>query len=138
MANLLKCEIVTPDQMLYSGDAVLVSAPAAEGEIGLMYMCSPITSTLKRGLVRVKETDSGESRKFAVNGGYLEADGRKIVVLASKAIDLEVVDITISNDRIASNEKRLTELAEDDSRAVFIREEIVWQKYLAEKKKEIS
>jgi len=135
MANVLKCDIVTPDQKLYSGEAVLVSAPAAEGEVGLMYMCSPLMSTLKRGLVRVRETENGDPRIFAVNGGYIEVDGRKVVVLASKAIDLEEVDVTVSNERIASNEKRLAELADDDSRAVFIREEIVWQRYLAEKKK---
>ena len=134
MANLLKCEIVTPDCMLYSGEVVLVSAPAAEGEIGLMYLCSPIMSTLNRGQVRIKETENGEVIRYAVGGGYIEADGRKVVVLASKAINLAEVDVSIANERIASNEKRLTELAEDDSRAVFIREEIEWQRYLAENK----
>lgn len=134
MANLLICEIVAPDQMLYSGEAQLVAAPASEGEIGLMYLCSPVMSTLRRGAVRVKETES-TTRTYIVDGGYVEADGHKVVILASKAIDLDEVDVTISNERIAANEERLAELPDDDSRAVFIREEIEWQKYLAEKKK---
>ena len=130
MANMMICDIVAPDQMLYSGEVTFVSAPAADGEIGFMYLCSPLMSTLRRGLVRIKETEAGEAKGFVVDGGYVEADGRKVVVLASRAIALDEVDIAISSERIAMNEKRLSELPEEDSRAVFVREEIEWQEYL--------
>ena len=134
MAQLLVCEIVAPDRMLFSGEAEFVSAPAAEGEIGLMYLCSPIMSTLNRGQVRIKATMTSEPRCFAVNGGYLEVDGYKVMVLANHAIDLAEVDVSVAKERIASNEKRLLELAEHDSRAVFVRQEIEWQQYLIELK----
>ena len=130
MADLMICEIVTPDQRLFSGDAVLVSAPAAEGEIGFMYLCSPLMSTLRRGCVRVKKTETSEPQRFAVDGGYVEADGYRVVVLASRAIDINKVDTSISKERIAANEKRLAELSPGDSRAVFMRQEIEWQTYL--------
>ena len=130
MANLMICDIVAPDQMVYSGEVAFVSAPAADGEIGFMYLCSPLMSTLRRGMVRVKETEASEAQGFVVDGGYVEADGRKVVVLASRAIALDNVDIAVAAERIAMNEKRLLELSEDDSRAVFVREEIEWQEYL--------
>jgi len=130
MANMMICEIVAPDLMLYSGEVTFVSAPAAEGEIGFMYLCAPLMSTLRRGLVRIKETETSEARGFAVDGGYVEVDGHKVVVLASRAIALDEVDIAVSTERIAMNEKRLSELSEDDPRAVFVREEIEWQQYL--------
>jgi F-type H+-transporting ATPase subunit epsilon len=122
---------VTPSGRLFSGEAEYVSAPAAEGDIGFLHQCAPFMSTLKRGAVRIKETMAGEDADvFAVNGGYVEADGRKVVVLASHAINVAEVDVEIAQERIAANEQRLAELSEDDSRAVFIRDEIEWQNYL--------
>ena len=130
MAELMLCEIVTPDQMLFSGEAEFVSAPAAKGEVGLMHLRAPLVSTLGRGLVRIKATMAGDAQCFAVDGGYIEADGRKVVVLASHAIDLNKVDVEFAKERLAQCEKRLAELASDDSRAAFIRQEIEWQQYL--------
>jgi F-type H+-transporting ATPase subunit epsilon len=116
--------------MLYSGEAVFVSAPAAEGEIGFLEGAAPLMSTLKRGEVRIKESDSSDSVHFAVAGGYLESDGRKIVVLANHAMNVADVDVELSRSRIAENEKRLLELSPDDSRRAFCNEEISWQKHL--------
>ena len=131
MAHSMICEIVAPDQMLYSGEVEFVSAPASEGEIGFMFLCAPFMSTLRQGVIRLRETDSsGDPRCFAVAGGYVEADGRKVVVLASRAIDVAQIDTSISSDRIAANQARLAELSDDDSRATFVRQEIEWQQHL--------
>jgi F-type H+-transporting ATPase subunit epsilon len=124
------CEIVTPDRLLFSGEAEFVSAPAAEGEIGVMYRCAPIMSTLKRGEVRVKATMDSEPSRFAVDGGYVEVDGRRVVVLASHAMDVAEVDVDMARERIAVNEKRLAEIKDDDSRAAFYKQEIAWQNHL--------
>ncbi len=129
MAHILSCDIVTPEAMLFRGEAVLVSAPAAEGDIGLMYQCSPLMSTLRRGTIRIK-SDNDELTTFAVDGGYLEVDGRKVVILASRAINKDQIDKAISSERIAANEKRLAELADDDPARVFVESEITWQKHL--------
>lgn len=132
MANLLACEIVTPDAHLFTGEAVLVSAPAAQGEIGFMYRCSPRMCTLRRGIVRVKN-EKDEVTRFAVDGGYLEVDGRKVVILASRAIDFTLVKKETANERIAANEKRVGELAQDDPARAFAEAEISWQQYLLNK-----
>ncbi|MDR2671835.1 MAG: ATP synthase F1 subunit epsilon [Coriobacteriales bacterium] len=129
MARLLKCDIVTPDSRLFRGEALLVSAPAAEGDIGFMFQCAPLMSILRRGMVRIK-SDNDEIHAFAVDGGYIEADGNKVVVLASRAIDVATIDETIARERIAANEQRIAELADDDPAVTFARAEIVWQKHL--------
>jgi F-type H+-transporting ATPase subunit epsilon len=117
--------------MLFSGEAEYVAVPAAEGEIGFLYKCAPFMSTLKRGTVRIKEVMAAEAAQvFAVDGGYVEVDGYKVVVLASHALDVKDVDVAVAQERIATNEKRLAELDADDSRAVFIRQEIEWQQFL--------
>jgi len=134
MAELMICDIVTPDQMLFSGEAEFISAPAEKGEVGFMYLCAPFMSTLQRGLVRVKATMTSDPKCFAVDGGYIEVDGYKVVVLASHAIDLAKVDVDVSKERLAQNQKRLSELSSDDPRAVFTRQEIEWQQYLIKMK----
>jgi F-type H+-transporting ATPase subunit epsilon len=123
-------DIVTPDQRLFSGEAVFVAAPAANGEIGLMELASPIMSTLKPGEVRIKAESNSEPRRFAVAGGYLESDGRKIVILANRALDVASIDVAFGRKRVDSYEKRLAEAAADDSRAAFYKEEIAWQQHL--------
>jgi F-type H+-transporting ATPase subunit epsilon len=129
-ANTLACDIVTPDTMLFRGEATLVSAPAAEGDIGMMHQCSPLMSTLRRGTIRIKGTDDTIT-SFAVDEGYLEVDGYKVVVLASRAIDIATIDRDFATERIARNEKRLTELDKADPARAFAEDEIDWQKYLA-------
>jgi F-type H+-transporting ATPase subunit epsilon len=130
MANILKCDIVTPDKKLFSGEATLVSAPAAEGDIGFMYQNSPMMSTLRRGKISIK-SDNDETTTFAVDSGYLEADGHKVVVLASRAINVNDIDTTISNERIARCNRRIEALTAENNPAIeFYKSELVWQEYL--------
>ena len=129
MANLLKCDIVTPDKILFRGEAVLVSAPAAEGDIGFMFMCAPLMSILRQGIVRMK-SDNDETSAFAVDGGYIEADGRKVVVLASRAIKTSDINPQVSQARITEREKEITTLPAGDPAIAFAKAEIAWQEHL--------
>ena len=129
MANTLICDIVTPDTMLFSGEAVMVTAPAAEGDIGLMYQCSPLMSTLRRGLIRIKN-ENDEVTAFATDGGYLEVDGHKVIVLATRALNVAKIDKAISEQRIAENKKRAAELEEGNPAKAFAESEVSWQSYL--------
>ena len=129
MANTLVCEIVTPDSMLFSGRAVLVSAPAAEGDIGLMYQCSPLMSTLRRGVIRIKGEDDKDAA-FAVDGGYLEVDGRKAIVLATHAINVAEIDKAFCKERIELNEKRIAGMEDGNPAKAFSLSELSWQNYL--------
>jgi F-type H+-transporting ATPase subunit epsilon len=123
--------VVTPDSTLFKGDAHFVSVPAAEGEAGFLAQAAPLMSTLNRGLVRVKtDENDAEPKTFAVDGGYVEADGHKVVVLASRAIDVKSVDAAVSRERIAAAQQKLQALSEGDSSAAFYKEEIAWQTLL--------
>jgi F-type H+-transporting ATPase subunit epsilon len=117
--------------MLYSGEATLVSAPAANGEIGFMYQCSPLMSTIKQGEIRITPPKEGaDTVRYAVSGGYVEADGHKVVVLATRAMDVNEVDRAATQERIAQVEQELNSAKEDDPRRAFLTEELEWQKHL--------
>jgi F-type H+-transporting ATPase subunit epsilon len=120
------CDIVTPESLLFSEEVQFVSVPATEGEFGVLAKRSPIMSTLNRGEIRIRREEGGEMLSFAVSGGYVESDGAKIVVLASRAADVS----TLVSDEVGSGkaeaEKKLNTLAEDDSQAAFYRDELAW------------
>jgi F-type H+-transporting ATPase subunit epsilon len=120
------CDIVTPESLIFSEEIYFVSVPAAEGEFGVLAKRSPIMSTLNNGEVRIRREEGGELLHFAVSGGYVESDGTKVVVLASRAVDVSTVDPEALRTDRAESEKKLTALAEDDSRAAFYRDELAW------------
>jgi F-type H+-transporting ATPase subunit epsilon len=120
------CDIVTPESLIFSEEVNFVSIPAAEGEFGVLAKRSPIMSTLNNGEIRVRREEGGEFLRFAVSGGYVESDGGKVVVLASRAVDVSKVNLDETRAAKAASEKKLEALAEEDSRAVFYRDELVW------------
>ncbi|MDR2106517.1 MAG: ATP synthase F1 subunit epsilon [Coriobacteriales bacterium] len=124
------CEIVTPADLIFSEEVYSVSVPASEGEFGVLAQRAPIMSTLRDGEVRIRRTEGGEQLNFAVSGGYVEADGRKVVVLTSRAADVSTLDAAEVRTAKAAAEKRLASFSEDDSQAAFHRDELAWYSLL--------
>lgn len=79
------CDIVTPEAKCYTGETHLVVVPGAEGEMGFLSGHVPLVSTLSDGVVRVQENEGDSFKEFAVEGGYVQVNGTKVIVLADKA-----------------------------------------------------
>jgi F-type H+-transporting ATPase subunit epsilon len=124
------CDIVTPASLLFSEEVYSVSVPATEGEFGVLAKRAPIMSTLKSGVIRIRREENGEPLRFAVAGGYVESDGSKVVVLASRAVDVGTLDVDEVRREKTDAEKKLASLAEGDSQAAFYRDEVAWFKLL--------
>ncbi|MDR1014944.1 MAG: ATP synthase F1 subunit epsilon [Coriobacteriales bacterium] len=125
MASFL-CDIVTPASLLFSEEVSFVSVPATEGEIGILAKRSPIMSTLRGGEIRIKREEGDAALRFAVAGGYVESDGNKVVVLASRAVGVDTLDAEEVRVAKEASEKELAAFAADDSRAAFYRDELSW------------
>ena len=77
-------EIVTPDKMLFSTDkATYVGFMAPSGGMGLEAKHLPITASLSAAPVKVNLED-GTVKYFDVDGGFLEMNGTKCTVLATR------------------------------------------------------
>lgn len=74
-------EIITPGETLYSGEAILVQLPGAEGSFEVMQNHAPIIALLQKGKVKVKDLESKEIY-FDINGGVMEMLKNKLVILA--------------------------------------------------------
>ena len=79
------CDIVTPEAKFYSGEVHYAAVPGSEGEMGFLAGHVPLVSTLADGNVRIQETENGPMKQFAIQGGYVQVSGTKVIILADKA-----------------------------------------------------
>lgn len=73
-------EIITPDVVLYEGDATYVGLPGSDGSLGILNNHAPLVTTLKAGEVVVKNENNEEV--FQVKGGTVEVLNNHVTVLA--------------------------------------------------------
>ena len=78
-------EIITPDKRIYSGQVKLVQLPGSKGSFEILKNHAPIISTLDKGKIKVVE-ETGQILFFEVEGGVVENNDNKIIVLAESAM----------------------------------------------------
>lgn len=90
MAQLL-VDVVAADRKVWSGPATLVSAPAADGEIGILAGHTPILSALRAGKIRIT-VEKGNKVEVEITGGFLSVDHDVVTVVVDSANVLTGVD----------------------------------------------
>lgn len=91
MASTIRCDIVSAEQEIFHGDAVLVVATGEMGELGIAPQHAPLITRLKPGKV-VVTLPGGEHLDFAISGGILEVQPTLVTVLADTAIRAQDID----------------------------------------------
>ena len=91
MVLTTRLDVVSAEREIFSGEVEMVSAPAVEGEVGIMPGHSALITTLAPGEVRAV-MPGGEEESFYVSGGILEVQPRLVTVLTDTALRAEDVD----------------------------------------------
>lgn len=94
-------ELVSPEQMLYSGDAEMIVARTTEGDIAFLDGHAPFLGSLGIGVVRIILDGDGEE-VAAIHGGFVEVTGGNVIVLsdvAEMAGEIDVARATAARDR---------------------------------------
>ncbi|MBA4419889.1 MAG: F0F1 ATP synthase subunit epsilon [Anaerolinea sp.] len=97
-------EITSQDRSIYSGDADIVVVPGTLGEMGILPNHSPLLSTLKFGVIRVRS--KADEKVFTVAGGIVEVQPDQVTILADSAENVDEIDVT----RAEAARKRAEEL----------------------------
>ena len=91
MASTFRCDIVSAEEEIFHGEAVLLVATGELGELGIAPKHAPLITRLKPGKV-VVTLPNGEQMDFAVSGGILEVQPQVVTVLADTAIRADEID----------------------------------------------
>jgi len=98
MADKILFELVSPEKLLLSKAVDMVTVPGSEGYMGVMAGHSPLVSTLRAGMIDMK--DEGQDTRFFIRGGFVEINPGKVTVLAEEAIPMSEMDLAILDQRI--------------------------------------
>jgi len=109
----IRCEIVSQDRMVFEGDADIVVLPGTDGEMGILPNHSPLLTTLKFGVVKVR-LDKAE-QIFAVAGGVAEVQPDLITILADAAENVEEIDIARAEEARKRAEEYLAQGTPQDT-----------------------
>jgi F-type H+-transporting ATPase subunit epsilon len=117
VADKIAFEIVSPERLLVSDSADMVTVPGTEGDFGVMAGHMPLISTLRPGVIDVRGgAASGDMRLFVL-GGFAETNPDKLIVLAEDAIPMAQIDAAALEQRIRNTEEDLVLLKNEADRA---------------------
>jgi len=100
----IQVDITSQDRCVFSGPVDIIVVPGADGEMGILPNHSPVLSTLKFGVIKIRTKQ--EEKIFTVAGGIVEVQPDHVIVLADAAENVEEIDTT----RAEAARKRAEEL----------------------------
>src|SRR5215210_1600446 len=106
----LFCRVITPEEVIYDGEADLVIARIADGDLGVLVDHSPLVSTVEVGEVRIREDD--EQHVYATSDGFFKVSENLVQVLVEEAVSAEDIDVDAAENRVEEAEKDLSEVSE--------------------------
>jgi len=111
----IHCEIVSQDRIVFQDDVDMVVLPGTSGEMGILPNHSPVLTTLKFGVIRVK--NKGLEEYFTVSGGIAEVQPDQVTVLADAAENVKEINIQRAEEARQRAEQALKEGVGKDSDA---------------------
>jgi F-type H+-transporting ATPase subunit epsilon len=88
----LTVELVSPERVLYSGQARIVTARTVEGDIAFLTGHAPFIGALGTGVVRIGQVEGGDE-VAAVHGGFVEVKADRVTILSDVAELRDQIDV---------------------------------------------
>lgn len=92
MAIRVHVDVVSAEEMIFSGETDFAVFPGEAGELGIYPRHTPLLTRIRPGTVRLKVPDKNEYEMVYVSGGMLEVQPALITVLADTAIRARDLD----------------------------------------------
>src|SRR4029079_1570077 len=117
MTTTIRCDIVSAEEEIFSGDVTMIVASGEMGELGIAPRHAPLITRLKPGKL-VLTLANGEKLDIVVGGGILEVQPQVVSVLADTAIrsaDIDEAAVLKSKEdaeRVLANRAESMDVAE--------------------------
>jgi F-type H+-transporting ATPase subunit epsilon len=112
MAETLRLEIVTPQEIAFSEDVHMVTLPAIEGQMGVYPEHERLITQIEPGELIV--TKDGTDRYLAVGEGLVEITRDRVSIVTDMAIPAERIDEAKVEEARARAAARLEEKISDE------------------------
>ncbi|WP_061028903.1 F0F1 ATP synthase subunit epsilon [Bradyrhizobium sp. CCH5-F6] len=105
-------DLVSPEQLAFSGEVDQVDIPGVEGDFGVLAGHAPVVAAIRPGILTI--TTGGKHEKIIVLGGVAEVSEKGLTVLANVATSLAELDRAQFAETIAEMEEGLKEKEGDE------------------------
>jgi F-type H+-transporting ATPase subunit epsilon len=106
-------DLVSPEQLVFSGEVEHVVVPGTEGEFGVLAGHAPLVAMLKPGILKIL---GANEQRILVVGGFAEVGPEGLTVLADRAVPVDEVDPAVLAGEIKDTEEDVADAKDDATR----------------------
>ena len=88
MEDNFKLEIISPEKIIFSGNATMVTLPSYEGDMSVLKHHISIIIFLRPGIIKIQKND-GNFEEFFVQDGTAEYFNNSLVLLSTSVINVK-------------------------------------------------
>ena len=99
-------EIISPNQSILKSEAVEVTIPSYEGQLGILKDHISLITFLRPGLIIIK-TENDE-KKFFIEEGIVEFKNNNLLILTSTSKSLESLDKSLIDAILKDSEEKMS------------------------------
>ena len=108
MENNFKFEIISPEEIIFSGDVKMVMLPSYEGDMSILKHHIAIITFLRPGIIKIEKSETSFD-EFFVQDGTVEYYNDSLVVLSASAINIKNLSKEFLEKLNKNTQDKLTE-----------------------------
>ena len=108
MEDNFKLEIISPEKIIFSDDAKMVTLPSYEGDMSILKNHISIITFLRPGIIKIQKND-GNFEEFFVQDGTVEYFNDSLVVLSASTINVKDLSKEFVDDLTKDAQDKLTD-----------------------------
>ncbi len=108
-------ELVSPDKLMFSGEAESVLVPGSEGDFVVLKDHAPVMTALKPGVIAIEDA-AGKHKRIFVRGGFADVSQTGLIVLAETALPEGELDAARLDQEIRDTEEDLADAPDEQKR----------------------
>ena len=117
MSENFAVEIISPDKSILKSEAVEVTIPSYEGQMGILKDHIPLITFLRPGLIIIKE-NSGE-KIFFIEDGTVEFSNNSLLILTSTAKSLDSLEKNSIDTIIKNSQEKISKDEISDKKDIY-------------------
>jgi F-type H+-transporting ATPase subunit epsilon len=105
MDHLLRVDILSVEELLFTGDSTFVVLPGEVGELGIYPGHASLLTRIKPGVIKILQPGAAQDQHVFVAGGVLEVLRDSVIVLADHAIRTPELDSAQADERVEAEQR---------------------------------